>query len=170
MPLYVIGLRIVHILLGAFWVGAVLFITVLLQPSVQAAGSEGVRVMLELRRRRYMDVLILFAALTIVSGGLLLWRDSAGFDRVLLTSAMGLGLQVGAMAALAAFVLGVLVIRPAVLRMGELGAAMATADPESRPAISARMQVLGGRLTLAGRCTAGLVAVAITAMAVARYL
>ena len=60
--------RLIHISTGVFWVGAVLFVNFLLGPSVMAAGPDGAKVMQELVKRRYYEIVIGAATLTIASG------------------------------------------------------------------------------------------------------
>jgi hypothetical protein len=55
MSLLVITLRLLHIVLGAFWVGTLIFFALFLIPSVRDAGPDGAKVMAALQRRRFLD-------------------------------------------------------------------------------------------------------------------
>ena len=62
-------LRLIHIVGGVLWVGAVALMTSFVVPAVRSAGAQGGRVMQELMQRRrlpfYMNVV---AGLTMLSG------------------------------------------------------------------------------------------------------
>ena len=68
-------LRVMHVLLGVFWAGTIMFVSLLLMPSVRDAGPDGGKVMLALMRRGYMTLIPIAAILTIVSGLWLYWLD-----------------------------------------------------------------------------------------------
>lgn len=156
MDLLVIVLRLVHVVLGAIWVGMMTFTTFFLMPAMMEAGPEGGKVMAALQRRRLMTVMPLIALLTIVSGVWLMAR-LYGANAAFMSSPMGMSLMIGALAALLALLLGVFVGRPAMAR------AAASTDP-------AEIGRLRARAAAVSRIAALLVLLAAGAMAVARYL
>jgi len=79
MSALIIIARVIHISSGVFWGGAVLFVNFLLGPSVMAAGPDGAKVMQQLVKRHYFEIVIGAATLTIVSGFYLIWVASGGF-------------------------------------------------------------------------------------------
>ncbi len=171
MDLLVITLRLLHIVLGVFWAGALIFVALFLVPSVQDVGPDGAKVMAALQRRRFMDVMPIVAGLTILSGLWLYWRLSGGPHRAWVTSPLGLALGVGGLLAVIAFVVGVGVMRPAVMRAGPLAQAAAQMPEGSdRSAQLAVVQQLRRRSASAGRVVAVLLALATALMAVARYM
>jgi len=161
MHLEQIVLRLVHVLLGAFWMGSVVFLAVFLEPSVRGAGPAGGQVMQQLARRHVLEVMPSVALLNMLSGLRLLALDSNGFNGDWLRSGAGQAYALGAAAALVAFGTGVFVMRPAVKRAMAIGP-----DPQRQ----AEAQVLRSRSAQAGRVVAGLLVVAAAAMALARYL
>lgn len=164
----VIGLlRVLHIGLGVFWAGAIFFIVLFLEPSVRGAGPAGGAVMAGLQRRRLMLVLPLVALLTIASGFALYWLL---WGAALGTTA-GMTLGTGGVASVVAFLVGWFAMRPAQLEAGRLGAALAgMPEGPERAETASRLDALGGRIRTAGRSIAALLAVAVLAMALARYL
>jgi hypothetical protein len=54
-PLLIV-LRVVHVVGGVFWGGAILFVVHFLEPAVRDAGPDGAKVMQALQKRRYLDV------------------------------------------------------------------------------------------------------------------
>ena len=171
MSVVIIILRLVHIGLGVFWAGAMLFVVIFLEPSVREAGPDGAKVMQGIMRRRYLNWMPLFAGLTIFSGLALLHRASVGFNGVWIASPVGLGYTTGGVAAILAFIIGVFVMRRSVLKAAGLNAALQkTPDDPSRDATMAVIQALRHRARIAGRWVAGLLSIAVVTMAVARYL
>jgi hypothetical protein len=171
MSLLVVTLRLLHIVLGAFWAGTLIFFAVFLIPSVREVGPDGAKVMAALQRRRFLEVMPAVAVLTILSGIWLYWRISGGFTSVWVTSPSGLALGIGGVLAIVAFLVGVGIMRQASLRAAALAKQVAT-SPEGpeRSAQLAIVQQLRSRSVTAGRVVAALLALVTALMAVARYL
>ncbi|MGH7523832.1 MAG: hypothetical protein ACREK8_05970 [Gemmatimonadales bacterium] len=163
-------LRLVHIGCGVFWAGGVLFLNFIVGPAIGAAGPDGAKVMLELHRRHYIDKILVVALLTILSGLELMRRDSAGFQGAWFHSSFGIGISTGMLGAIIAFLVGVILIKPATVRMARLGGEMASAAPEARAALGVELAAARGRLIASGAVGSIFVLIAVFAMAVARYL
>ncbi len=165
-----IVLRLVHVGLGVFWAGGVLFMNFVVGPAIAASGPEGMKVMAELNRRRYLDIMLTAGMLTILSGLDLMRRDSGGFSAAFFHSPAGIGYSTGMVFAVCAWLLGLFAVRPAIKRMGALGAQMAQASPDGKAALMAEMMQTRGRLIAFGGVGALFLLIAVLAMAVARYL
>jgi hypothetical protein len=163
-------LRLVHIGTGVYWAGTIIFFATFLEPSVRAAGPEGGKVMLQLFERGYLTIFPVVAALTILSGGWLFWKSSAGFDPNWMGSPLGIGFSAGATSALLGFAVGVLVMRPAAMRIWAIMRAAPTMSEAERGAAMGDVQNLRQRVGTSGRWVAAFLAVAVVAMATARYL
>lgn len=164
-------LRLVHVLGGLFWVGSGLFTTFYLMPALATAGPAAGQVMAGLQKRRLFTVLPIIALLTILSGLRLMWITSAGFSSAYLNSSTGRTLIVGGAAAIVAFVLSLLVARPAAVRSASLGASLAgMPEGEPRAAVARELAALRRRTTIASHTAVALLLLAAAAMAVARYL
>ena len=170
MDFLLITARLVHIVLGAFWVGTMVFNAFFLGPSVRDAGPDGAKVMGALMRRRFMDVMPAVAGLTILSGLWLYWKMSNGFQSAYLHSAGGMTFALGGLLAITAFGLGLAVVRPAMLGAMALGQAAAQAPAAEREMKLASAQALRTRAAGAGRLVAVLLLLAVAAMAVGRYI
>lgn len=153
-------MRVLHIVFGVFWAGTMIFNAVFLFPAMRDAGPDGAKVAAGLMRRRFLDVVPIAALLTIGSGLWLYWLDSGGFQPAFMRSTMGMTLGLGTVAALVAFTLGIAIVRPAMLR-----AAALSQDPAQLAAAQA-LRMRAGRF---GGVIAALLAVAVAAMAMARY-
>lgn len=171
MDWYQIILRVVHIFAGVFWVGTAMFFFFYLQPSVRELGPTGQQFMGHLVEKKKIPIVITTsAALTLLAGILLYWRASNGFDLDWITSATGLAFTVGGVAAILAFAIGLIIVKPAVDRMGAIGQAIAMSGGPPTDAQVSDMQRLGARLTLVGQITMVLLTVAVVTMATARFL
>ena len=165
-------LRLVHIVVGVFWVGAVAFIAFFLLPTIQSVGAAGEGVMQQLTQiRRMPGWLTAAAVLTMLAGLLLYWHDSAGFGSVQwMRSGPGITFGLGAVLAIAGTVFHAAVIGPVVR---ELGAIMARAHAAGGPpSVSdlATVQRLQARMASGARTWAVLLLLAAAAMSVARYV
>ena len=114
--------RLMHILGGIFWVGSAVILAGFILPALRDAGPEGGRFMQALMGRRRLPAYLGTAAgLTLLSGLALYLRDSGGLQWAWITSSPGLAFTIGALAALLAAVLGLLVAGRAGARAAALG-------------------------------------------------
>lgn len=154
-------LRWVHVVLGALWVGFAAFGPMFLTPAIQDAGPDGGKVMAALTKRGLLTFMPLLAVLTLISGFWLYWIVSDGFQAAYMGSTLGMAFGTGGVLAVAAFVIGMTIMRPAMLKAAALlqsGGDMAT------------VQRLRGRAAATNRVVAVLLLLAVSTMAVARYL
>jgi uncharacterized membrane protein len=164
-------LRIVHVAIGAIWVGTVVFIAAFLVPSIRAAGPAGGAVMRQLMQARRLPLWIMAAALlTVLSGLALYWRDSAGFQSEWLASGPARVYGLGAVCAILAVGVGVAVNSPSARRLGELSARVQATGRPPAPDEVAAIQRLQTRLGRGSIGAAVLLVLATVAMAVARYV
>lgn len=171
MKAELLTLRVIHILSGIFWVGSMIFTTFFLAPVIRSSPALAGQVMAGLQKRRLFIILPTVALLTIASGTRLMWIASAGFSDSYFATAMGRTLVNGATAATIAFLLSILVSRPGFVRVGRLGASLASApDEDARQRISAEMQKISRRVAIANILVVVLLLFAAASMAVARYM
>jgi len=165
-----IVLRFLHVVSGALWVGMFAFMTFFLMPAFAEAGPESGKVQGALMKRGVPVVMPLIALITLVSGMWLFQRLSGGAAGAFLKTPTGLAFGIGGLLALLAFLFGIILGRPVMIRMAKLGESLPSASPADRPGISAEMQRLRGRSATLNRVVMALLLVALTAMAVARYV
>lgn len=162
-------LRLIHIVTGVLWTGSVVFLATMLVPAIRAAGPSGGGVMRELMQNRKMPVLLAATAwLAILSGGTLAYIDAGPLGFRWFERGAGLVFGMGAVAALAALLVGVLVNAPTGKRMGALAARL---QAEGRPPTAQEAAQLGNlqdTLFNATRLAALLLLLATGLMAVAR--
>jgi len=167
----VVVLRLIHIFCGVYWAGTILFFATLLEPTIREAGPAGGQIMQGLIRRNYLNILPIVAILTVLSGIDLMRRVSAGFDGAWFSTSLGMTLSIGALAAIVGMGIGIGIMRPAALRVMQI-AKEAAANPEGRPndTQQAEMARLRRRSQVALRGVAGVLALAVVCMGIARYM
>lgn len=163
-------LRIIHIVGGVFWVGATIFTAAFLLPALRDAGPDGAKVMEGVAQRKFMEIMPVVAILTMLSGLWLFSRASGGFNSAYFSSRAGMGYSTGAALAVIAFLIGMTIVRPSMVKATELAKRAAHASPEEKGRIMGAAGVLRTRANKAGNIVATLLVVSAVAMAVARYL
>jgi uncharacterized membrane protein len=170
MDISLLTIRILHIGLGTFWAGAMIFNAIFLVPSVRDAGPDGAKVIAGLAKRNFMQVMPVIALLTLVSGFYLLHLASGSFGPGYMGSRQGIAYSTGMLASLAAFVAGIGVVRSSMLRAGALAQAIGNAPAAERDRMQAELQALRGRAAKGGQVVAWLLGLTVVTMAVARYV
>src|SRR5438552_4174523 len=108
-----IVLRFAHVGFGALWVGMMAFQVFFLMPALMP----------------------IFGLITLVSGMWLFSRMSGGNIGALMQTAMGKAFGFGGLIALLAFLIGVIVMRPAMMRTAQLSESLPSTPPADRPAV-----------------------------------
>lgn len=170
-PHLFLTLRALHVLAGSLWVGAAVLNAVFVIPSIMAAGPAGgqvMRVMAQVRRLPVFMNVIMFT--TLLSGIVLYWVSSSGFQWAWISSGSGMAFTFGAVLALVTAGIGQWVTVPTVKRLGQLGAAVAASGGPPSPQQAAEMAALQRTLLGAAQMGTLLVVAAALFMAVARYV
>jgi len=163
-------LRLIHIVAGILWVGFAAFLPFYLVPALAEAGPDAGKIMGALQRRGFMTMLPALAGLNMLAGLGLFWAVSGGSAEYFRTP-MSHTLILGALFAIAGYVLGMRVGRPAMLRANAIMQSLApTASPEERASAAASAAKLRERGARAAGIAAGLLILAAACMAVARYV
>jgi uncharacterized membrane protein len=165
MDLYVIVLRLFHIVAGVFWVGSAFFNALLLEPSVTDAGQEGAKTMGAIVRRGLTPILTSAAGVTILAGILLYANVSEGFQLSWITSPGGLILTLGALCAIGGGVIGSQTGRTAD-KMMAVGAEIAKSGGKPTSEQGSQVAMLKLRLHNFGRINAVLLLITVMCMAV----
>lgn len=169
---YMLVFRILHILAGIAWGGAIFIMVFFLQPAAKAVGPAAGPFMRELlSTRRLMDVVLGLAATTIVAGGFLYWNnaDTAGSLGELLDTSYGVAMTLGAVSALVAFLIGLVATRPTVKRTLALGGQIGQAGDQPPPELVQQLQATQAKARALAKVNFTFVALAALFMATARY-
>ena len=164
-------LRVLHIGVGAFWVGSVVFVAVFLAPTLRAVGPGAAPVMGHLVQVRRLPIVLLTSAwVTLLSGAALAWHDAGPLGFRWFSVGPGRVFGLGAVLALIATLIGMAFNVPTARRIGAIsGRAQAAGGP---PSAEDQLELgrLHARMAKASNVAAVLLVLALMAMAVARYV
>ncbi len=163
-------LRVVHVLGGVFWVGAMMYNAFFLMPALSQAGPAAGPVMAGMQQRKLFMWLPIVAVATMLAGIRLLMIQSAGFSSVYFGTSAGRTYLLGGVVAIVAFAIGLFISRPTMMRMSQLSAALPTAEESRRAAMQEEMAVLRRRGATSGTIVTWMLIAATVAMAVGRYV
>jgi uncharacterized membrane protein len=164
--------RTLHIAAGVAWAGSVFLFVVLIQPSAAAIGPAAAPFMMELLgKRKLVSWLLSLAGTTIVAGLFLYWKNWQDYGSLgdFVSSRFGLVLTIGAVAAIAAFLIGLFGTRPNVARLLGLAARAAASEGGPPPEVAQEIPKVQERLKVLARASFALITVTVLAMATARY-
>ena len=167
---FMLVFRLLHIGAGVAWAGSVFLFVVLIQPSAAAIGPAAGPFMMELLgRRKLVSWLLSLAGITVVAGLFIYWQDANGTAGLadFASSPFGRVLGFGALAAIVAFLVGLFGTRPAARRLLQLSAQAAAGS--ATPEVFGEIASVQARLKTLARLSLVLIAVAVAAMATARY-
>ena len=172
MDLVMIVLRLAHIGAGAFWVGAAFTMFLFVQPTLEALGGQTQKSFMEHinKQRKLVPVIVTSTIITVGAGAAMYWISSDGLDPAWVTSPFGIGITIGALAATTAFVLGIVAITPTFKKMEKLGEEIEHGGGPPTPEQMSRMEHLGAELKRHAKIDLTLLAIAVSFMAIARYL
>ncbi len=171
MNAYLLILRFLHVVGGFLWAGSTFFIVAFGLPAIRAAGPGGQDFMRALTQRtRYSLAMGIAGGVTVAAGVLLYGYDSAWFRSGWAASGMGITLGIGGLAGIAAYAVGALVVARASVRLGALGQLIAAGGGPPTPEQAAQIGALQGRIVRGTQWNAALMAVAVIAMGIARYV
>jgi uncharacterized membrane protein len=106
--IFLVILRLVHILAGTFWVGAALMLTFFISPTVGATQDAGKRFMGHFMGKTKFNLAMWSSALlTVIAGSILYWFNSNGFHSVWMSSGSGIGYGIAALFAFLGLIVGV---------------------------------------------------------------
>jgi uncharacterized membrane protein len=170
MDIYMIILRLIHVLSGIFWVGTALFFVLFFEPTIKAAGPAGGTVMGRLTLTRFPMVMAVSSILNVATGFLMYLIDSGGFQINWISTPSGVTITIGSVAGILAFLLGLAVEMPASARMATLQKEIQAAGGAPAPSQMEEMQVLQEKISNGSRWGAVLMVIAVLGMAIAREL
>ncbi len=151
-PTLILVARAIHILAGVYWAGAMFVFAGSLLPAMRSGGGQAlVPVMKSIGMRTGIAGLLTILAGSYLFAALHAHDDSTG----------GIVLNIGAIAAVLAFLIALLVNMPSGRKLAKLNA-----TPPADPQLMAALQ---RRITLGVRLIAGLLGITVLCMAVFRY-
>ena len=169
MLVLTIVLRLLHIVFGAFWVGAALMLTYFISPSVQATQETGQKFFSHVLQKTNLTKTITISALISVIAGLALyWIRSDGFQTSWMASGQGIGFGLGGLAALIGLHYGFLQGKRSTA-LAQLGQEIQSQGTPPSATQLETIQKLQGQLKTGGQINAISLLIASLLMATARY-
>lgn len=167
MDYYVLVLRIIHILGGVFWAGSAFLLTGFVAPTAGQLRPEGPKFMQRLiLGTRFNLAIAIAASLAILSGLLLYWRASGGFQVEWMSTGTGVMFTLGGLAAIGAGIIGGLIASNG-KTLAELGASLEGPPSPEQAAELGHLQSRGANL---GAANAVLLVITVICMASAQYV
>lgn len=163
-------LRLLHIVGGVFWAGAVFLMVGFIFPSVRDAGPGGALFMQRIQRRRLPVFMNGAAGLTMLSGLILYGRAIALTDGAWARTSSAMVFGIGGVATILAAIIGGALVSRSGVRLGKLGEAIQASGHPPSPDQAAEMSALQAKMGRGMRIVASLLLVAVVAMATARYV
>jgi uncharacterized membrane protein len=166
-----IALRLLHILTGVFWAGAMFFAVSFLFGSIRDAGPAGNAVARQLIGvRQYPKKIFIIALLAVLSGFALYYQNISMSDGAFARSRAGMVYGLGGVAAVLTLVAGMVIMTPTSAKLGKLGAAIQASGGPPTPEQAAEMARLQAKMTMGSRIAATLLLFVVVTMAIARYM
>ena len=171
MNLLFLGMRVLHVVFGAAWLGGAFAASFFFMPSVQDAGPDGGKVMMAMVRRKFIVYIASISGLTVLTGFWLYWRFTSGFDPAMSASngakVFGAGGVLGLVAAILAVSGVTRNVKKVVRLMTEAGT---TTDANTRAALLQQAAAGRQRAGLFGRIVAIMLILIAMLMAVGHYV
>jgi len=162
-------LRVIHVLLGAFWFGGAVITAAFLGPAVRSLGPDGGRFMQELVQRRKFGLYMTLAGdLTVFIGLALLGHNMA--SEVWRASTYGQVMMAGSATGILALAIGHAMNAPSARKMAALGGEIQRAGRPPTPEQVTEMARLQQRLSTGATLAAVLLTLTVVAMAAASQL
>jgi hypothetical protein len=160
-----LSLIFLHVLFGVLWAGGAVIVGLFILPAVIEAGPAGGAVMAGVNRRKLPIAMMTLGLLVLLTGARLYMLR---FTTTWLTSPEGLVITAGAILAIGAFVMGLVVQKPTVERMSALAAQMAATGAAPTPEQASELQRLRARMRRTGALIAWHLLAAAALMAIHR--
>jgi len=170
MLIYLIVLRIVHVVASVCWAGGAFIFFLFVEPTAKALAPTGMQFVQHMVvKRRYSMFMGISSTLTVLSGALLLLQFAGGQWLAWVQTGPGLGFTLGSVAGVVVYFIGMFGVKPRAERMAKIGQEIQAAGGPPTPAQGAELQKLDREMSKLGYADFVLVALSLALMATARY-
>lgn len=118
---------------------------------------------------RFSVFMVISSILTVLSGGLLLWKVAGGHWQAYMQTGPGLGFTLGSIAGMVVFFVGLFGVNPRAIKLSKLGDEIQVSGGPPTTAQAAEMQKLDKEMSTLSAFDFALVALSLGLMATARY-
>lgn len=170
MLIYLIVLRLVHVVSSVCWVGGGFITFLFVGPTAKELEPEGMQFLSHMTgKRRFNMFMIINSTLTVLSGALLLWYATSGDLSSYMKTGPGLGFALGSLAGVVVYFVGMFGIGMPTGKMEKIGEEIQKSGGPPTPAQVAEMQKLDKSISFYHKVDFALVAVSLILMGTARY-
>jgi hypothetical protein len=162
--------RVLHILLGATWLGMAAFVVMFLIPAVRDAGPDGGKVMLGIGRRKLPAFIASISGLTVLTGLWLYWRFTDGFSPALAGSMGARVFGAGGVLGIAATAIAGAVVSKNMKRAVALLTELQTAEPSRHGSLITQITTHRDKAAAGARIVLALLIVTVVLMALGHYV
>jgi len=171
MNIEILILRLLHIGSGVFWAGSVIYLAAFITPAVNALGQEGGKFMQQLSRTNKLPLwMTIISTLNVLTGFRLLMIRSGNFQVEWFSSHDGMVFTIGGVLAFGAYMIGLMVSKPAVERMAKIGEAIAKAEGPPSAEQAQELALLRAKVAKGVKLVAWHLAATVILMSLARPL
>ena len=171
MDVLMIVLRLLHVFAGVFWAGAVFINEGFLLPTVRATGPAGGQFMRHLVGvKKYSTRIAMSGMLVILTGLGMYWRNGSLSNGAFYRSRSGMVLGLGGLSAIIALIFGLTYILPAANRLTQIGNEVQAAGGPPSAEQAGAIAAMQKKMAMGSHVVSGLIAIAVVAMAIGRYV
>jgi len=167
---YLILLRLIHIVCSVIWAGGMIYLAVFVIPAAKSLGADGAIFIRQLSGTNKLPVVMNAAAIFSMVTGILLMQKLLGGIQLAFNSTHGIMIVIGALLALAGFIIGVSVNLPAAKRMNAIGKITAASGHQPDSAQLEELQRLRSKSFAATNVIAILLFASLILMSIVKYL
>jgi hypothetical protein len=163
-----IALRLLHIIAGVLWVGALGLMVMFIMPAVGRTGAAGGQFMQHMvKNTKLTTYMPMLGLVTVLAGAGLYYHNIRLSNGEFARSTMGMVYGIGAVAAILGLIIGGAMTGGSANKIGKISAAAGGSPSPEQAAQIAALQV---RMRTGARVTFALLLITTITMAVARYL
>jgi uncharacterized membrane protein len=167
---YLIVLRIIHIAASVGWAGGSFVFFFFIEPTAKALAPTGAQFVQHMvAKRRFNVFMVIASTLTVLTGGLLLWKLTSGQLVNYARTGPGLGFVLGSIAGIVVYCIGMFGVAPRAKKMAEIGQEIQEAGGPPTAVQGSLLQKLDKEMSTLGLADFILVALSLGLMGTARY-
>lgn len=171
MEIIFVIIRYIHVITAVFWGGGVFMLNFFIFPYSKSIGTEGGKFMQGFSRTNSFPVVMTYVGFAVILSGLIvLWHYSAGFSSAFMGAKMGILLSIGGFFGLMAFFHGMFINRPTIMKINKIGDEISKSGAPPSAGQMQEIDKLRNKIFTTTKMITLYTALAISFMALAKYL